>query len=368
MKTSSKSHDNGFDSLRLLAAWLVLFNHSYPLSGIAGVDAVTLWLKIDTSGGLGVSIFFALSGYLVTISLQNCQSYFDYFRRRVVRIYPALITLCLLSVFIIGPLYTSLPLISFFTDDATWQYLITASGFHIVFQLPGIFEGNPVFYVVNGSLWSLAYELKCYVVLALLAILPCKLQHKLWIIVIVLIWLFAFRPTAIPIHVTEKFWGLDYYENRLSIVFFVSALIATYRKTLSEKNWYLLAIVSLCGLLASWASHYGVLSQLLYFISLPIAILWFALHCKLIPRIPKEIGDLSYGVYLYGFPVQQILAFHHVQDYGIVWYTLMSTLGAGILAACSWHLIEKHTLQWKYSKIMTQPEFHHAETAKELTG
>ncbi len=101
--------DNRFDILRLIAAWLVLFSHCYPLGGRPGGEPLASTLGIDTLGGVGVSIFFVLSGYLVTLSLERSPSLLEFARRRALRIYPALVVICLLCVLVLGPLMTTWP-------------------------------------------------------------------------------------------------------------------------------------------------------------------------------------------------------------------------------------------------------------------
>jgi len=174
--------DNRFDILRLLAAWLVLFSHCYPLGGRASSEPLTRTAGIDTLGGVGVAIFFVLSGYLVTLSLERSPHLLEFARRRILRIYPALMTICLLSVVLLGPLLTTLPQTTYWHQRLTWSYLLTASAWIIQFPLPGVFADNPLPSAVNGSRWSPPYEITCYLVLALLSLVPGSTRAKVTLV------------------------------------------------------------------------------------------------------------------------------------------------------------------------------------------
>lgn len=343
--------DQRFDFLRLLAAWLVLFNHSYPLSGISGIDIVTRHLRLDTSGGLGVSIFFALSGYLVCLSLESSKDALDFFRRRVFRIYPALILLCLVSILIIGPLFSQLSLSAYFSHPATLHYAITASALNISYTLPGVFDSNPLKGVINGSLWSLAYEVKCYLVLGALFWVPVlKFRTKLIISIAFLTFIYLIRPASVPVKPFETFWGFDYYANRLGLIFCVGAFLASFRSKITPTWWHLLGTFSAIGLCLAWTRPASLAAQLCYLYCFPVLILWLAQFAKSLPRISPRVGDLSYGVYLYGFPAQQVLSHFGVQHQGIAIYVVSSTMITFVLAFLSWHCLEKHAISLKYRK------------------
>lgn len=340
--------ENRFDVLRLAAAWLVLLNHCYPLSGSGGVDVVTRLLRLDTSGGLGVGIFFAISGYLVTISAERSASTWDFARRRMLRIYPALATVCVLSVLVLGPLATKLPVRDYFASAATWAYLKSAGGFGVAYHLPGVFEGNPS-PAVNGSLWSLPYELRCYVALALVAALPVSLRVKTLAAVAFLAFALATRPLVPPASPGEKFLGLDYYATKLGLVFAVGASLAAWRQSITATAWHALGSVALLLLAVAWTLPFGAWPLVLYALCLPVATLWVAQRALWLPRIPERMGDLSYGVYLYAFPVQQLLAQHRVPELGMGAYLAASTAITVALAAFSWHVVEKRALRFKYA-------------------
>lgn len=335
-------HDNRFDFLRLFAAWLVLLSHSFPLGGQPAREPLGSTLGLDTLGGVGVTIFFVLSGYLVSLSLLRSPSLWVFARRRVVRIYPALAVTCLLCVLVLGPVVTQLPLDVYFRERETWNYLKTATAFSIKFTLPGAFAGNPLANAINGSLWSLPYEIKCYVALAMLGLLPGSLRFKSLTAFGILLLSLLFRPTAPGLGLFDSFAGLDFYDSKLGLSFAVGAVFAAWKDTLRPSLWAGLALV-LC---APFAPH-APLQVALWVVGLSVSVLWLALYGKWLPVIAQRWGDWSYGMYLYGFPVQQALAFAGGHQWGVGWFVALSTLLTLVLAGLSWHAIEKPAMRWK---------------------
>lgn len=334
--------ENRFDILRLIAAWLVLFSHSYPLGGWPNSDPLASTLGIDSFGGVGVSIFFVLSGYLVTLSLERSGNLSVFIRRRAIRIYPGLIVACLFSVLICGLFVTRLTWQDFFTHATTRDYLFSATAWKIRFSLPDVFESNPYPNAVNGSLWSLPYEIKCYIGLATLALLPGQMRLKLLGVLLFFILAALLRPAAPQENPLQAFWGFNILTNKLVFIFTLGAVLASWRNVLSPNVW--LGLTLMLGAIALPPGNY----QLFTFCSgLSILALWLALNGNWLPIIPKRIGDWSYGTYLYGFPVQQCLAFNGVQEHGLVIFVIASTAVTLFLAALSWHLVEKPMLRWK---------------------
>lgn len=334
--------DNRFDVLRLVAAWLVLFSHCYPLGGRPLQEPLASTVGLDTLGGVGVAIFFVLSGYLVTLSLERSPNLLVFARRRALRIYPALVVTGLLSVFLLGPWLSSLPFKTYGTHATTWSYLKTITAFRIQYPLPGVFEHNPLPHAVNGSLWSLPYELKCYLALVALGLMPGPMRIKsLLALVLLLIYVVA-RPAVPPANPLQAFWGLDYYHGKLGLLFATGAVFASWRASLQPRGWPALLLLGL-----ALAVPPGSMQLVLFLLGLGQGVLWLALKGRWLPVIPPRMGDWSYGAYLYGFPVQQTLAHLGLHNDSFVAFVLASTLLTLVLAGLSWHCIEKPVLRWK---------------------
>jgi len=333
--------DNRFDILRLLAAWLVLFSHCYPLGARASSEPLASTVGIDTLGGVGVAIFFVLSGYLVTLSLERSPNLLEFARRRMLRIYPALVTICLLCVVLLGPWMTTLPQAAYWNHPLTWSYLQTASAWTIQYPLPGVFANNPLPYAINGALWSLPYEITCYLVLALVSLVPGALRIKVTLAAAAVAVVLVLRPSS-SLGPFDLFLEMDYYHSKLGLLFALGAVFACWRTHVRPTLWPAVLMLSAALLLP-----HGVWQLLLYVLGLGTLTLWLALYAHWLPRIPARMGDWSYGAYLYGFPVQQTLAHFKLHEANFAAYVVVCTILTFALAGLSWHGIEKQALRWK---------------------
>jgi peptidoglycan/LPS O-acetylase OafA/YrhL len=161
-----RGKDNNFNLLRLLAAFAVLFGHCYALLGLAEPLGTTLGMSI---GSIAVDIFFISSGFLVGASLIQRQSVVDYILARFLRIFPALWVMLLFVVLLLGAVFSHLPLASYYQDPQLVHHLGKSASLMtgLDFYLPGVFADNPYPRVVNGSLWTMIYELSMYGLLLL---------------------------------------------------------------------------------------------------------------------------------------------------------------------------------------------------------
>ena len=135
---------NNLDVIRFLAATFVLFSHAYPITtGNNASEPFAIWSKGQmTFGELAVSIFFIISGFLITQSFDRSKDPIYYFKARVLRIFPALIFCVLLSILIVGPIFTEFTIKDYFKDPNTIEYLRTITLYFIQYDLPGVFQHN----------------------------------------------------------------------------------------------------------------------------------------------------------------------------------------------------------------------------------
>src|SRR4051812_32564152 len=155
---------NNFDALRLYAALMVIYGHGFNMTGGIGPG---LWGV--PFARVGLDVFFAISGYLVTDSWERAPWLHTYLWKRALRILPGLIACVALSALLLGPLVSHLPPERYFTDLSTYKYLANIA-FYQRLYLPGVFEGLHFSGVVNGSLWSLLPEALCYLTVPLLGL------------------------------------------------------------------------------------------------------------------------------------------------------------------------------------------------------
>ncbi|WP_226858228.1 acyltransferase family protein [Diaphorobacter aerolatus] len=156
---------NNFDALRLVAALLVIWSHQFSVMG----RPVPLILNGNEPGAVGVVLFFAISGYLVTGSWLADPHVLRFTRRRVLRIWPGLCVAVLGCALILGPLATTLPLAQYLRSPVTWDYFSNL-WLQTKYVLPGVFETNPLPNGVNGPIWTIPLEVTCYLGLAVLGV------------------------------------------------------------------------------------------------------------------------------------------------------------------------------------------------------
>jgi peptidoglycan/LPS O-acetylase OafA/YrhL len=328
------SYSNNLTALRWLAASMVLYGHSFVFLGLP--EPVFMgWAPMGT---VGVYIFFAISGYLVTQSWESDPDPVRFLQRRALRIFPGLIVCITLSVFVLGPLLTTLPLRTYFLNEHTWGYF-TNVPLYITYYLPGVFETGKAPNAVNGSLWSLPAEFFMY--LTLLAVGMLRIPKFGWAVVagglMLLSRLWASHATEMLVMYRTDvrqvvicgvfFWvGAVFFKYRLSRLFSTTSVMCVVMIWLSLTRWPDLFISAGC-------------------IMLPFLMLAFGLaNGRLLSRLTAY--DYSYGIYIYAFPIQQTVAkFWPTMPLALY---LITTLSATIaLAALSWHWIEKPALRLK---------------------
>ena len=341
--------ENNFNFMRIIAAAMVIITHSLVLTG-KGAEVDFLYrishgeIMIST---LGLRAFFVISGLLIMQSMDRSNTRIGFVWKRILRIFPALIVCVLIMVFIIGPIFTSKTIAEYFQLESTWSYLINLTLFKTQETLPSVFESNIVS-VVNGSIWTLAYEFSYYMMILGLSFIG--IFKRRWIIFIVFLIFFIVQLITVYYNVPPKyFYFLMYTDLRLNHfsdfgLYFTSGAIAyLYRTSISYTNR--IAAAALAGYVI--CIFFNV-PWLLKYIALPYLILYVG-YLSISPRISMwgKNGDYSYGIYIYGMLVQQsILAFLNIKLNPYV-LSLMTLIVVFPFAWLSWHLVEKPALKLK---------------------
>jgi peptidoglycan/LPS O-acetylase OafA/YrhL len=329
---------NNFDFLRLLGALAVVFGHAYHLVGAGQYTPGMIGYPVQV---LGVVIFFSISGYLITASWTRSRDVVSYTAARVLRIFPALAVVVVLSAYVLGPLVTVLPTGAYLRDPTTVDYLRNIL-MEPVYFLPGVFADNPYPNAVNGSLWTLPAELFCYVVVPIALLVP-RLARPVVVLALILVSLW-YAGTSSP--ESAIFYGTRWVDAASMWVFFGAGSLlrlgherfrGLFRTDVAVA--LLTAFVSVLGIQPTWAMKYS-------WLVLPYVVLTIGLASTPVLRRSARFGDLSYGIYLWAFPVQQTL----VHAVGVLNMAVNLVLVAGIsalLALASWHLVEKPSLRLK---------------------
>jgi peptidoglycan/LPS O-acetylase OafA/YrhL len=345
MTGSTLHRANNFDAIRIIAALVVIFGHAHPLS--AHPDDVILGNAVQS---IAVKIFFIVSGFLVARSWESDPNLGRYLLRRGLRLMPGLLLVLVLTVVALGPVFTTLSIPAYFTSGGTWRYFINNIVLYPTYSLPGVFADNVYPNAVNGSLWSLPAEVSMYLLLPIvfLTVVIDRSRRLLILVTGTVAILSLLYLSRSPADHQIVFWGTGSRSVAdVGPYFFIGALYSI----TSMKRWLSPPVsLLLIGMLALFQMPGYMVQQIGLMIVLPHAVLSFAVQP--IPVISRmgRFGDPSYGVYLYGFPVQQMLFHLGAPLMEPFENTIIAAIAALILGYASWHLMEKRALAFKPAK------------------
>lgn len=337
---SIRERNNNFDFLRLLAALCVIFNHAFSVYGLGEptfLQPKELSFQTIFYGSFGVTMFFAISGYLICASLDNNNDLGTYARNRALRIYPGYIVCTLFTIIIIGSILARETPLIYLQDYMRNSFYFLLPDLTVLAKIEplGIIDGHPVNGCVNCSLWTLPVELGCYVLAFLLFMIPDKRRRNIfWATVVMCIVLFCFPPRYVKMqataHICTFLMGMSFY-------------------LLREKIFKLWIFIPALLFIIFMIYHSFDDVYLPYVICVSYCTLYIALNSS---KASQAMGgyDYSYGMYLYHFPVMQLMGrkfgweLKHFGDYFILSFTLTF-----ILAYFSWKLVEMPALRYKKS-------------------
>jgi peptidoglycan/LPS O-acetylase OafA/YrhL len=337
----ANNRTNNFGFLRLLFATLVVVSHSPEiLDGNRSREILTRIFHTMSLGEVGVHGFFIISGYLITKSFVESRSTSVYLTKRFLRIVPGYLANFAVCVFLIAP---------FVGGGASIQSISDLEG--LLFQaltlsppdVPGVFHDLP-YPALNSAMWTIAYEFRCYLAAAFFGVLGLYTSRYRTILLILLIALLVLDGSGAMhgIHtVFDYLHGSPQQTVEFSGIFGVGAFYYLFRdKVPLTGAGALAAAILLIPLLFSHA-----LAGVAFSIFGGYLILWFALRVQVlgVSRFGSH-ADISYGLYLYAWPIQNLIAWN---DRTIDPWLLccLATLGAGLLGYASWRLVEKPMLR-----------------------
>lgn len=331
----------------MLCAWGVLFAHSYVLSGSSMpiIDPANTLFGISL-GTFCVIVFFAISGFLIQRSMLRSRSFLSYFSARALRLFPGLAVVILITTFILGPAATSLQLSEYITAPSTWHYFsnLNLLNPNTQFHLAGVFKTNPYPDSVNGSIWTLPYETWMYLMVALVFAVDKLILRRIKAIK-KLLGIAGFIMASILICFLGDKFLTNGQQLRFDILLFIStfyigAFFYSYRHKIAL-SWVTMAVL----LLGTPLVKGSIIAPIYIPITIAYSVLVLAYCFSGFVRKYNTLGDYSYGLYIYAFPVQQSLVYWLKLDF--IELVIASTLIALTLAIGSWHLIEKPALSLK---------------------
>jgi peptidoglycan/LPS O-acetylase OafA/YrhL len=348
----SQGRENNLNLVRLVAALMVMYMHAFALgNGELEQDIMyTLTFHKALSGQVGVDIFFVISGFLIYRSYDRGNKVGKYLKARFLRIWPLLGLFILSTAFIFGPMFSVLDRSTYFAGHETGHvgtYLLNLIFISGANRLPGVFSFHAN-QSANGSIWTLQHEVLCYLIV--LVMVPLFRKHKKAI--------FAFIAASVALYFSMKYGGflesslpVNFLVNfgRLTWEFEMGVLYYLYRDKIIM-SWKI-ALAALVGLVAtSYFADY----EIAFTIFGAYIVLYIGFSFWGISKLYNKVGDISYGVYIFSFFVQQRVI--DLMGYSLDGYHVlmdpMTNFGVSVaivipLALISWHCFEKQLLKLK---------------------
>jgi peptidoglycan/LPS O-acetylase OafA/YrhL len=325
---------SGFDYLRIGLALSVIFIHVPQV--VYGWDvSYPFWMPwLRPVSAVVVPMFFALSGFLVAGSMLRSKTLVTFFGLRILRIAPALSVEVTLSALILGPIFTNLSLKEYFTDPLFFRYFYNLIG-HVQFSLPGVFASNPFPDQVNSQLWTIPPELKCYILMGILS-LVLAFRNRWYLLGLAV----AFNALAVVFYHGTEPGRINVPPIAIVGAFLAGVVLFMFREKIAAN--FVLFAGCLIGCIALLYVPGGD-----YWIAFPVAYVTVYLGTFNPVRHGGDYADYSYGIYLYGFPIQQAvtaLTGDHRSWYLDLCFVLPITF---VVAALSWRLIERPALRMR---------------------
>lgn len=333
-QTNITHQNNCFDTIRLFSALLVLYSHHFFLNGKS--EPTTLH-HFQTVGGVAVMIFFAVSGYLVTKSGLNSPNFLSFIKKRIGRIFPALIVCSLL---IYGVLYPIIGSGKAYSKDTLLAILRLISlqngGVDPLNMTKGFIWSN----AIDGSLWTLPLEFSCYLILGIAFCFAKNIKSILTVLLI-----FTILTIIVLATPTSAFSNFNFYSIPVKhffprvINFFIGSLMALSEELWDKKQTKL--FIAIIGSIWLYSMTRTPEMNLFGYLIIPAIVIIIGVSFK--DKLIKGRFDYSYGIYIYAFPTQQIIINYTTLTF---WPNMLVSLVITLaLASLSWHLlVEKPVL------------------------
>jgi len=329
--------ENNFNLIRALAAVAVLVSHAYPIA--LGPDAAQPLRALTgySLGSISVYAFFVISGFLIAQSYERTPTRTRFVLARFLRLWPGLIVSILAVAFVLGPIVTTLPAGEFLTHSETLSFVVrNITLLSVQYDLPGVYQTQP-YTDIEGSIWTLLYEVLCYVGVFALGVLGL-LRRKTAMVVVCVVYLGIYL--GVPVS------GMTLHPKittliTLSLPFAVGTAFYVWRAHLPLSIAGVLVLAGLAALSKGTMLYTPVFS-----IALGYAVFWAAYIPGGVLRAYNRLGDYSYGIYIYAFPLQGFAVWLWGPQTPLVNMALSLPMVL-IPSVLSWHYIEKPALTFR---------------------
>ena len=334
---------NNLNLIRLILASSVILSHSYAAVYQGAWEPMVRFSRSETGlGDVAVIGFFFLSGYLILKSAIRQPDPAVFLKCRALRLGPGLVVTVLLATFVVGAIFTSLPLSGYFSNRQTYQYLLNVILCHSAgITLPGLFQ-REASNEVNSPLWTLASEWTMYL-LTLLACMAVRWRssraNTSWR---------SWAVLGLAVGVTAMMFPLPWkYSERWALAFITGAAVYLLRR------WIILSLplAFSCFILdLAMIRILPIAGKPAFPFALSYLLLVLGFHPSVQMKWYLALGDISYGLYIYAWPIQQILASHFSSPLKLFVANYLLVLP---LAALSWYAVESPCLSLKHSRAST---------------
>lgn len=344
--------------MRFMAASSVIIGHGYNLNGLPDI-LETKSLGLFPTGQIAVYTFFVISGYCILQSKVTSDSEWSYLLKRVIRIFPGLAVSLFFTVFIIGTICTEESIYQYLTNRNTYRYFKNIKLFPFApTVLPGVFTHN-AHLEANGSLWTLAYEFTMYIFVIIAAFLfrnRWRLFTTTFVVFFICYCIFSeyfSESRLIP------FINLSLYHTiNFGIYFALGMLFYIHKDLISLNKWgAVFALVVWLGMypLASIKGYFPLVAiNWVRYFSLSYLVMYLSSIKGFLNSFGNN-GDLSYGIYIYSFPIQQMIVVFWGSSLEVYQQILLAYALAVPLAWLSWNFVEKPILKYK-TLLKKQPD------------
>ena len=328
----SDKRSNNLNFLKFVASLAVIISHAYPLS--KGEETVDFLLQVSGQtlglGGVAVAVFFVSSGFFVSKSIERKNDTIVYLKARLKRLLPPLWFMLIVVILICAVGFTTLSISDYFFNT---QFLKYCLNFFLIpiHSLPSVFDSNVYPSVINGALWTLPIELICYVVLLVIYKLKLfnKNSYKIFSIIMVLGFIFVYC-IPLPFIIFIRGYMAPFF------MFYLGSLFWVYKDQIyiSRKLYY----ISIFILIALTLAHFGHLALCLSF---PYIVIYISFQLPQCGKMLSNLGNYSYGIYLFGWPIQQMVVSAFGGSMSIVLNCFISIPLACLAGILVYNVVEK---------------------------
>lgn len=345
---------NNLNFLRSLLAIIVLYSHCYVIfyGTEDEVEPFFVWSEGQISTAtFAVNYFFTISGFLILLSWESSKNVLSYMKKRILRIYPAFIVVSLVSLLVFAPFGTS----DYFKPFGYWELYFKSLNWveipkNILLlqepQPPWVFKNAPVALTLNAPIWTIKFEFLCYLLVPILGLLGI-FRHRIWSL---FLFVGVYSIFVNQYYTNTSFFGWETYpligkadmSVQFATFFCAGMMVYKFREYIPRKR--VLFFVSFLLVMASFMVN-GLVVTLPVFGTYMLFYVAFARSYSLVGF--SKWGDFSYGIYLYAWPIQQLVLLYLEKYMDITLLFILSFSITTCFAYLSWHYIEKPSLKLK---------------------